>query len=237
MPSEPADHILTLRPLGQADVGWTAALHEAVLPAGLFPELGETFLSEYHRAFILSPYAESLVILSNSQPCGFAMGATDPRAHRRWIIQTRRAPLLRAGLVAFARRPDVLARFVRTRGGRYLRRLTRAKGGETGAPSTCGELSHLAVEPEFRRRGIGRALVEALTSSLVARGVTTVRTQTSGADDFYRELGWVETAAGVDADGTAFRIYSFSNVGHGANASECDAVTVRATWSHVEEAG
>lgn len=62
-----------------------------------------------------------------------------------------------------------------------------------------GEITNVAVAPEYRRRGIGRRLVEELIRQGQAEGVSRffleVRTSNAGAIALYRELGFSE--AGV----------------------------------------
>jgi GNAT superfamily N-acetyltransferase len=51
----------------------------------------------------------------------------------------------------------------------------------------------LFVEPGFERRGIGRALLDAATTWLFARGADVIElgtTPSTRADRFYREAGW-----------------------------------------------
>jgi GNAT superfamily N-acetyltransferase len=57
------------------------------------------------------------------------------------------------------------------------------------------ELQELMVEPTFRRRGIGRKLVEAVVERAWASGCAEVTVPTRRAVEYYRSLGFVETAA------------------------------------------
>jgi [ribosomal protein S18]-alanine N-acetyltransferase len=59
------------------------------------------------------------------------------------------------------------------------------------------ELESIGVAAHWQRRGIGRRLIEALTSELKKTGVETlhleVRASNGTAMAFYRSLGWIET--------------------------------------------
>jgi ribosomal-protein-alanine N-acetyltransferase len=63
---------------------------------------------------------------------------------------------------------------------------------------TAGELEilNLAVGPAWRRRGIGRGLMERAMEGLAARGVgrvfLEVRASNAGAQAFYSQLGFAE---------------------------------------------
>ncbi|HEX4601181.1 MAG TPA: ribosomal protein S18-alanine N-acetyltransferase, partial [Gemmatimonadales bacterium] len=61
-----------------------------------------------------------------------------------------------------------------------------------------GEILNLGVAPGHRRRGVGRALVEAMLARCGERGVTTVylevRESNSGARRLYETVGFHEVA-------------------------------------------
>lgn len=61
-------------------------------------------------------------------------------------------------------------------------------------PPEYGYLSDLAILPSYRRRGIGRALVDDLKSWLAGRGITTIQLQyyvrNEKAEAFWNSLGF-----------------------------------------------
>ena len=70
--------------------------------------------------------------------------------------------------------------------------------GYIGSQSVMGEadMMNLAVHPEYRRRGIGRALVQTLVSMLWSKGVTSltleVRASNESAIALYTQLGFTQ---------------------------------------------
>jgi GNAT superfamily N-acetyltransferase len=83
-------------------------------------------------------------------------------------------------------------------------RMLLAIEGATAAGIACmrrigkdtGEIKRMYVRPEFRRRGIGRALVEALIAEAQGIGYTTMRLDSTGfmaaAHSLYRSMGFRE---------------------------------------------
>lgn len=67
-------------------------------------------------------------------------------------------------------------------------------GSQSVAPEA--DVMNLAVAPEWRSRGIGRALMTALITQLHSRGITAlfleVRVGNTPAQNLYRSLGFVE---------------------------------------------
>lgn len=60
--------------------------------------------------------------------------------------------------------------------------LARVYYGEFGAPEPVAVLDTLSVHPDFRRRGIGTALLEQLGKNLEGLGVRTLQTEVSWDD-------------------------------------------------------
>lgn len=99
------------------------------------------------------------------------------RERRAWFDQRLRAALRapKRHLQLAAADPDGgLAGFV----------LARAAGGEYGRPETVGVLETIGVDPTRQGQGVGRALLDALSTRMRARGQTELAT----------EVAWTERA-------------------------------------------
>lgn len=192
-----------LRPMSPPDVRFAARLHRDELPHGLFPRLGTRFLRGYYRAFVESPHAVAFVAPADGSAAGYLVGTTDHHAHHRWMLRRHGPRLGLLGALGLATNPDALWLFLRTRVGRYARRLARAAwptaaGGSAGdeTPSSRGPLAvlmHVAVDPSARGTGFGRQLTHAFAHHAHAAGCRDIRLVTragDGAGTFYETLGW-----------------------------------------------
>lgn len=206
-----------VRPLQPRDHRWVADLHVRELPHGLFPALGRRFVRRWHAAHVASPHGTAYVALRDAEPVGFLLGSFDRRAHVAWVLRHRRLRLGAAGLAALAVRPRVAATFLRTRAGRYARRLLGrpASTSATSAPATGGAavpaegpvavLEAVVVLPDHRTRGVGSVLVAAFLRDAAAAGAPFVELVTkdggAGAAGFYERGGWTLVGSHTDRDG------------------------------------
>ncbi len=71
--------------------------------------------------------------------------------------------------------------------------LAEIRGWEFGIPK-CGWIEIVGVDPEFRRKGVARALIESLESYFTMNGVTNVKTMINWNDgglvSFFRAFGF-----------------------------------------------
>lgn len=213
------------RPLQPVDLPFAAALHAAALPHGFFARLGSPFLRVYYTGYLRSPYAVALVAERHGdvrEPLGVLVGTLDTAAHNRWVLRHHGLRLALAGAVALLTRPRELRLFLRTRVGRYLRAVARARGRapaaspapEGGAAMTAAPavLTHVAVTPAARGNGSGRALVQAFLAAARQAGRTEAQLVTlaepgTGAGKFYVQLGWTVVRERPDHDGRPVRLY------------------------------
>ena len=218
MQSAPSSSQVRIRPGTPPDAPAIARLHLELLPHGFFAKLGARYLSVYHRAFMSSPHAVSLVACREDRLVGFIAGALDAHVHQRWALRRRGLPLLVAGIAALALRPRLAWEFLTTRTGRYVRGMARAARpttSPTGASSPIpggpvAVLSHVAVDRSEQGGGAGSALVESFVEHVREARTPRVELVTlcdDGASAFYERLGW--TAVGEhEREGARYRRFT-----------------------------
>jgi len=141
----------------EADADIVAALHASEISEGFLPSLGRTFLARLYRRIVRSPRSFLLVADDDGRAVGFVAGSEDVGAlYRSFLLHDGVAAGLRA-----------LPRIVRS-APRVIETL-RYPAGDNDLPAA--ELLAIAVAPDARSRGIGRALVDAFTAELRRRDV------------------------------------------------------------------
>lgn len=205
-----------------ADAAVIADIHARLLPHGFFADLGPRFLRAYHRSFMASPHAVSVVACRDGRVVGLIAGALDAGEHQRHVIRHHGLRLLGSGGAALVARPALLLRFLTTRLGRYARGLLRAaRPARSAAERPVGDvrrgpvavLTHVAVDPAMQGAGGGSALVEAFVDRVRREGsaerIELVTLVEEGASPFYERLGW--TACGEHLrEGEMYRRFSLT---------------------------
>lgn len=202
------------------DAARTAALHARELPGDFITRFGEGFLRSYHLAFAQSPHA--VVAVADDRTTGRVVGALfgtlDTRSHYGFLVR-RHGPELALRIAARSVCDPGLARdFLRSRAKRYVRGVARSlfSGKRTGAPDDglverVGLLAHVMVDGDYRRWGIGAALVAAYEMRARAAGLDRLELVTfpdgRGAAPFYGRIGWKYGGERVSRSGERFALY------------------------------
>lgn len=213
--AERAPEFATIAPLQERDVEFAVALHQEALPEGFFVSLGAPFLRAYYETFRDSPHAIALVATIAGAPRGIVVGTVDDRGHYRWVLRHRLRHHARPAVRGLLEHPALAARFLRTRGRRYLRGALRLRArrsdshrASAGTP-TSGVLTHLAVDASARHCGLGSELVHAFVQQAQERGGRRLRVATraaSGVGRFYEQLGWQPAGRMRNLDGDEFEL-------------------------------
>lgn len=145
----------------EADVNLAARLHASEIGEGFLSSLGRPFLARLYRRIVRAPRSFLLVADDDGRTVGFVAGSEDVGALYRSF-------LLHDGVVAALR---ALPRIVRS--ARRVFETLRYPAGDTGLPAA--ELLAIAVAPDARGHGTGRALVDAFTAELRRRHVGEAR--------------------------------------------------------------
>ncbi|MDA8369519.1 MAG: GNAT family N-acetyltransferase [Nocardiopsaceae bacterium] len=197
---------VSLRVMELNDVPAAVRLHRANLASGFFVDLGDRFLCRYYRTFLTSPAGVALVAEVDGRSAGFLVGSTDDVVHRRHVMRLDRWNLARTGTASLIVRPELIARFARTRARRFLKGMRHSSPQDTTPLDQVrtGMLSHVAVEGRLRRAGVGARLVRGFIDIAKVHGVERLRLYTSydneAAQRFYRRLGWKPQQVLCDAD-------------------------------------
>jgi glycosyltransferase involved in cell wall biosynthesis/ribosomal protein S18 acetylase RimI-like enzyme len=159
-----------------------AHLHREALPTAFLPTLGQGFMTQLYRGLVADPSTVTLVADRGGRAVGFVAATPSVAAsYRRFLA--RRGVLAGLAAVPALIDPDV-----------------RARAGETAsyASATGGlpdaEILAIAVEPEAREEGVGRALAGVALHGLARRGVAeckvVVGADNEGANRFYERVGF-----------------------------------------------
>ncbi|MCD6303511.1 MAG: GNAT family N-acetyltransferase [Planctomycetes bacterium] len=189
--------------------------HMESMPDWPISQLGRAFVRAHYRYYIERP--EGFVVVAVDGPeekvTGFMLGGA-PRLRRRFIrshlLRFAGATLLRAVVNPAVRRRLVegAGRAARKLLARFLRRPVRGEADHwpRQPPGSYARVLFVATHPDYRRRGIGRAILRRVEQQCAAMGFSTVRLKTRNVNEaaiaMYKRLGWRQS--GRDATHTYF---------------------------------
>jgi glycosyltransferase involved in cell wall biosynthesis/ribosomal protein S18 acetylase RimI-like enzyme len=171
-----------IRRAGPGDLSDLARLHREI-PGSFLPTLGDAFLRRLYRGMLADPNAVVLVAgVPGGKTVGFVSGV-------RSVGPFYRRFFLRHGIqAAVAAAPRLVRRGVLRR----ARESASYPEGVTALPEA--ELLSIAVDPAWRSKAVGAALVVRLLDAMKDRGVPEVKVVVAGANDganrFYERLGF-----------------------------------------------
>ncbi|EGX54546.1 GCN5-like N-acetyltransferase, partial [Streptomyces zinciresistens K42] len=209
----------TVRFMDAAHLPFVVTEHRRLFPDGFFSRLGPGFLTAHTRTYLTSPHAVGFIAELNGEPVGYLVGIVDPPLHRRQLLRAHGAGLAVRAAGALTLRPALLARFLRTRLPRYVRKLVPRRSGPPApapapgpvSPGREAVLAHVAVSERARSYGIGGELIARFTDFAVLAGCTRMSLVTSagadGAGPYYERRGWQRSGASRTPDGKDFRVY------------------------------
>jgi ribosomal protein S18 acetylase RimI-like enzyme len=176
----------------EADAERAATLHASEITEGFLPSLGRPFLVRLYRRVVRSPRSFLLVAQDDGAVVGFVAGTESVRDLYRSFLLHDGAVATLAALPRVARSWRRVAETLRYPAG------AEADPRGDGSALPQAELLAIAVAPAARGHGIGRRLVEALTTEFERRGVRAIRVVV-GADndtaiDLYERSGFTKAA-------------------------------------------
>lgn len=188
--------------MGPEDLAFVVAEHRTHFPEGFFARLGRRYLTAYTRTYVTSPHAVAYIAEADGRPVGFLVGVSNPPAHREHVMRTHGRALALRAAAALCVRPGLAVHFLRTRLGRYARKLrgghqepnAQQTGLATPPDGTTAVLAHVVIVERVRSYGLGSALVTRFVQDAAAAGCTQASLVTAagpdGAGRYYEQLGW-----------------------------------------------
>lgn len=197
-----------LRELRSSDAAEAARIHQRVFPRHTMSLLGPGFLKQYYSQIAESEGGLGFVATTEESILGLVAGTTLPEVWRRQFFQYGRVRMALLVLRATLRFPLQMV-------PKVWRKLTASAQKGPGTVVHGAELASLAVAPEARRLGVGRALVHRFMEEARRRGATGVylgtRRSDEGAVEFYSSLGFTLSLERAEGKGdTAYLLqYTF----------------------------
>ena len=161
-----------------------ARLHRQGIDTGFLSSLGPMFLRQLYAAIPSCPSGFGFVMEDASGKVqGFvACGESPGKVYKQCLL--RRGPMMAFPLIRFLFRPSVIKRIIQTL--RYP-----AEVGEELPPA---EVLSIAVSPDARGKGVGKALISAALEEFARRGADKVKVAVwagnKGAIRFYEQCGF-----------------------------------------------
>jgi glycosyltransferase involved in cell wall biosynthesis/ribosomal protein S18 acetylase RimI-like enzyme len=182
-----------LRRARAADARALARLHRSGLPDSFLPTLGEAFLRRLYLALADDPRAVTLVAEAEGRVVGFVSGVMSVRGFYRRFA-------LRHGIqAAFAASPALAKQQVRRRVIETASYPIRSRTPTDPVPLPDAELLSIAVSPDSRSSGVGRALAGTLLAELGRRGVPDVKVVVAesniAGNALYERVGFTRAGA------------------------------------------
>lgn len=163
-----------------------ALLHRNQIDRGFLRELGTPFLARLYGRMIKSPKCICRVAERDAAVVGFACACMDKSGFFREFALKEPGAILIATTRA-AIRPSLI------KGALELLGYGSANEETVDLPDT--ELFSISTAPEYRRAGVGGALIKNICASLPARGSermkVSVGAELEEANSFYRHMGFV----------------------------------------------
>ena len=189
-----------VRRAAPSDAWSMSRMHRESMPAAFLPALGDRFLRRLYVALARDREAVALVAEDRRGILGFAAGVPSVRSFYRRFILRHGAQASAVAIPALAR-PGTLQR---------VRESLAYPGAAEDLPDP--ELLSIAVVPDARSQGVGRALVEGVVEGLRARGVEELKVVV-GADNepanaFYERVGFEHRARISVHDGVPSNVWT-----------------------------
>ena len=193
-----------IRDMLKDDVEKVTDIHLRSFPGFFLSFLGPPFLRQFYGAMTESRHGAALVICRQNEVAGFICGSNDISGFYRDLIKTRWLQLSLASLPAMLKKPSTAVRLLRA---------TITKSKAAGENKASGELSSIAVQPEWEGKGLGQALLKAFMEKMKSLGsdeltLATDRDNNDRANAFYIQSGFALTGTYKTPEGRWLNEYT-----------------------------
>lgn len=170
------------------DIPALVALHKRAFPDAFLTFLGDGFLRELYRGFIVSASGICVVADSDARLAGCVAGTTAPAGYFRGLLLRRWIFFVLAAVGAMASRPILVTR--------RLAGAMRYRGEEPATLQGSGALlSSIGVDPSCAGAGVGKMLVDEFFRRAAAANaayvyLTTDADNNEAVNGFYQRYGF-----------------------------------------------
>ena len=198
-------------------------IHLAAFEGFFLESLGEQFLKELYRGFIVEPSGLCLVAVDRKDVLGFVVGTTQPEGFFRRLLRSRWYAFVLAGATSMALHP--------IRVGKKFLSALRYRGEKPSDVPNAALLSSIGVAPSGMGKGIGRILVTTFCERARASGASTVylttdRDKNEAVNQFYLSNGFKLHSSFLKERGRWMNLYtrSLSDIPVERRESRCTSV-------------
>lgn len=157
-----------IREMTEADIPRVVELHRRYITSSIFARLTSSFLHTLYRASIESEHGINYVIEEDSRVYGFISVSANLSAQFDYTVQKYRGRLICACIASALLKPWLIPRILES----------VAYSKKSGASEIRAEMLFIAIEPEARKKGNAKALIQTALSDYARRGLNRVKVST-----------------------------------------------------------
>ena len=195
---------LAIIPITRDRIREIVDVHMRAFPGFFLTFLGRGFLKEFYASFCGNPEGIGFLAVDarTDRVIGAIVGPVKPAGYFKRLLKRRWWAFCLHSTKAICRRPTIIPRMTRA----FLYR------GDAPQGPPRALLSSIVVDPDARRGGVGRRLVEAYLEEAQRRGMpgvflTTDRDDNEVVNGFYQRLGWTIDSTFVTPQGRHMNRY------------------------------
>lgn len=197
---------MTIRQAGKQDIPTVVAIHLATFPGFFLTFLGPGFLRLLYQGFLEHKDSQLLCAIApyKNDIMGFAAWSNDISGLYRQLIKTRLFPLAWYAFLGFLKKPSAFFRLLRA----------LKQPADSSRDDAYAILSSIGTHPQYKRRGVGSALLGAIKGSLDPEKISYLMLETDARDNeagqlFYQNNGFALAGSRTTKEGRQMLEYRF----------------------------